>query len=215
MDQTRTTKKEVLAAFRTQEILAATRRLMERGGVDALTMDEIAQAAGVAKGTIYLYFQSKDELIQALLSEVGEAIAKNLEALLARPDSPREKLKQVVILLLNFVEQESLLFPVYLRELVRSKSGRETRSPLLQDLEERIVGQLNQLFAEGIAQGQFIPASPRLLSFLLKGLVRAVGYYQMTGEQENAIQQALPVVLRLFFSGILVTPEIPPEEATV
>jgi hypothetical protein len=45
--------------------------------------------------------------------------------------------------------------------------------------------------------------------------VRAVGYYQMTGEQENAIQQALPVVLRLFFSGILVTPEIPPEEATV
>jgi AcrR family transcriptional regulator len=151
MDQTRTTKKEVLAAFRTQEILAATRRLMERGGVDALTMDEIAQAAGVAKGTIYLYFQSKDELIQALLSEVGEAIAKNLEALLARPDSPREKLKQVVILLLNFVEQESLLFPVYLRELVRSKSGRETRSPLLQDLEERIVGQLNQLFAEGIA----------------------------------------------------------------
>jgi len=215
MDQTRTTKKEVLAAFRTQEILAATRRLMERGGVDALTMDEIAQAAGVAKGTIYLYFQSKDELIQALLSEVGEAIAKNLEALLARPDSPREKLKQVVILLLNFVEQESLLFPVYLRELVRSKSGRETRSPLLQDLEERIVGQLNQLFAEGITQGQFIPAPPRLLSFLLKGLVRAVGYYQMTGEQENAIQQALPVVLRLFFSGILVTPEIPPEEATV
>jgi AcrR family transcriptional regulator len=42
-------------------------------------MDEIAQAAGVAKGTIYLYFQSKDELIQALLSQVGQALARDLE----------------------------------------------------------------------------------------------------------------------------------------
>uniref|UniRef100_A0A7V4LCN9 TetR family transcriptional regulator n=1 Tax=Desulfobacca acetoxidans TaxID=60893 RepID=A0A7V4LCN9_9BACT len=39
------TKKEVVAAFRTKEILAAARRLMERQGVDAVTMEEIAQAA--------------------------------------------------------------------------------------------------------------------------------------------------------------------------
>lgn len=215
MVRTRTTKKEVLAAFRTQEILAATRRLMEQGGVDAITMDEIAQAAGVAKGTIYLYFQSKDELIQALLSQVGESIALDLEALLDKPDSPREKLKRVIIVLLDYVEQESVLFPVYLRELVRSRSGRETRSPFLQNLEDRIVSLLNRLFAEGITQGQFISADPRLLSYLLKGLVRAVGYYHMTGAQKISVKEALPVILRLFFSGIMVTPETTQEESAV
>jgi len=215
MDSTRTTKKEVLAAFRTQEILAATRRLMDRGGVDAITMDEIAQAAGVAKGTIYLYFQSKNELIQALLSQVGESIALDLEALLDKPDSPREKLERVVILLLDYVEQESVLFPVYLQELVRSRSSREPRSPLLKDLEERIVGLLNRLFVEGIAQKQFIPTDPRLLSYLLKGLVRAVGYYHMTTDQKNVIKEALPVILRLFFSGIMATPETTQEESAV
>lgn len=213
MDNPRTTKKEVLAAFRTQEILAATRRLMERGGVDAITMDEIAQAAGVAKGTIYLYFQSKEELIQALLSEVGESMASDLEALLDQPDSPREKVKRMVILLLDYVEQESVLFPVYLQELVRSRSGRENRSPFLQNLEDRIVSLLNRFFDEGIAQRQFISADPRLLSFLLKGLVRAVGYYHMTGAQKNAVKEALPVVLRLFFAGIMVTPETTQEES--
>ncbi len=213
MDNPRTTKKEVLAAFRTQEILAATRHLMERGGVDAITMDEIAQAAGVAKGTIYLYFQSKEELIQALLSEVGESMASDLEALLDQPDSPREKVKRMVILLLDYVEQESVLFPVYLQELVRSRSGRENRSPFLQNLEDRIVSLLNRFFDEGIAQRQFISADPRLLSFLLKGLVRAVGYYHMTGAQKNAVKEALPVVLRLFFAGIMVTPETTQEES--
>ena len=57
MKQSAITKKEVVAAFRTGEILAAARGLMDRQGADAITMDEIAQAAGVAKGTLYLYFR--------------------------------------------------------------------------------------------------------------------------------------------------------------
>jgi len=71
-----TTKKEMVTTFRTREILAAARRVMEDHGLEAVTMEEIALAAGVAKGTIYLYFSGKDELIQALVY---------LEAVLATP----------------------------------------------------------------------------------------------------------------------------------
>jgi AcrR family transcriptional regulator len=209
MEPMQTTKKAMLAAFRTREILAATRRLMEQQGVDALTMEEIAQAAGVAKGTLYLYFQSKDELIQALLSQVGEAIARDLEAILARPEPPPAKLQQVAMVLLNFVERESALFPVYLRELVRSKSGRRPPASALQEIEERIVALITQMFAEGMAQKQFLPADPRLLTFLLKGLIRAVGYYQMTRGQQDVIQDALPVVLTLLEAGIVRHPAAP------
>jgi AcrR family transcriptional regulator len=215
MNQSPTTKKEVVAAFRTREILDAARRLMEQNGVDNLTMDEIAQAAGVAKGTIYLYFQGKDELIQALLSQVGQAIVLDLEDILAKPDPPPEKLRQVVNMLLNYVDRESVLFPVYLRELVRSKSGRGTPLTSLQESEERIVALITQVFAEGIAQKQFLPADPRLLTFLLKGLGRAVGYYQMTQDGRDVIQEALPVVLTLLFSGIVLAPETAPEESTL
>ena len=68
------TKKEIVTEFRTREILAAARRLMQSRGVEAVTMEEIAAAAGVAKGTVYLYFQGKEDLIQALISQVGENI---------------------------------------------------------------------------------------------------------------------------------------------
>ncbi len=208
MSHARTTKKEVVAAFRTGEILAAAHRLMGDKGVDALTMDEIAQAAGVAKGTIYLYFQSKDELIQAMLSQVGEALAREVEAVVAKPLSPPEKLQLLVALFLHKVEKEHVLFPLYLRELVRYKTGRETSlTPKLRELEDRIMGQLTSLFAEGMAEARFIQAEPRLLAFLFKGLVRAVGYFQMTGGGDQAVQEALPAVLRLLFSGIVLPPE--------
>jgi AcrR family transcriptional regulator len=212
MNESRTTKKEVVTAFRTGEILAAARRLMGQKGLDNLTMDDIAQAAGVAKGTLYLYFQSKDELIQALLTQVGEAMALDLETVLGAPEPPPDKLRRAVTLLLKYVEQERELFPVYLRELVRSKSNREAASPFLRKHEERTLGLLTRLFSEGIASREFINVNPRLLAYLLKGMGRAVGYYQMTGEQQDALQEALPVVLKLLFSGIMLSPKATPGE---
>jgi len=85
------TKKEIVTAFRTREILAAARSLLEQRGPEAMTMEEIAAAAGVAKGTVYLYFQSKDHLLQALIARVGENIIQDVEASLKGPGTPPEK----------------------------------------------------------------------------------------------------------------------------
>lgn len=196
------TKKEVVAAFRTQEILRAARGLLEQGGVDGLTMEGIAAAAGVAKGTLYLYFQSKEELIQELLSQVAENIVAALESLIDTPHPPEEKLRQVVGWLLDHLERERVLFPVFMHELWRERSEAPGRERRFQELDERINSRLTDLFAEGIAQGRFIPANPRLLSFLLRGLVRAVGHYRMAQVGEESITEAAPVLLALLFSGL-------------
>jgi AcrR family transcriptional regulator len=61
------TKREVVGAFRRTEILDAARRVFARKGFALGIMDEIAREAGIAKGTIYLYFRSKTEVYRALL----------------------------------------------------------------------------------------------------------------------------------------------------
>jgi AcrR family transcriptional regulator len=201
-------KKELVTAFRTQEILAAARRLMQGRGVDAVTMEEIAGAAGVAKGTVYLYFQGKDELIQALISHVGENILAEIEAVVEAPGIASQKVQQVASLLLDYLMRERALFPAYARELLRGGRGAaKTYWGKLQEMEEEFVKLVTRLFAQGIAAGQFIPANPRLLTFMLRGLVRSVGYYQMTEGQEEAVKEALPVLLTLLSSGL--TPNSP------
>jgi AcrR family transcriptional regulator len=201
------TKKEIVTEFRTREILAAARRLMQDRGVEAVTVEEIAAAAGVAKGTVYLYFQGKDELIQALMSQVGENLIQDLETLLAKPGSPGEKLNVLVTGLMKFVGEERFLFPFYVRDVIRgAASERQGPGSHPREVEAKFMALLDRFFAEGIQVREFIPADPRLLSYLLRGLVRAVGYYQMTQSQKDAVGEALPVVKALLSSGLLARP---------
>ncbi len=197
------TKKEIVTEFRTREILAAARRLMQSRGVEAVTMEEIAAAAGVAKGTIYLYFQGKEVLVQALISQVGEQILADIEAVVAAPGAPPEKIQRVASVLLDYLMRERALFPAYARDTLRGGRGTaKTYWQNLQDMEERFVNLVNRVFADGIEAGQFIPADPRLLTFLLRGMVRAVGYYQLAAGQRKAVEEALPVLLTLMSSGL-------------
>ena len=198
------TKKEIVTAFRTREILAAARSLLEQRGPEAMTMEEIAAAAGVAKGTLYLYFQSKDDLILALITRVGENIIQDVEASLEGPGTPPEKLIRMVSVLLEYLNRERLLFPRYARELSRGeRESSEGFRRRYQELEEQFVVLVTRLFAEGIAAGQFIPANPRLLTFLIRGLIRATGYYQKAEGQADAAKEALPVILTLISSGLI------------
>jgi AcrR family transcriptional regulator len=54
---------------RRSQILDAAIEVFGNKGLDVATVDEIAQAVGISKGTIYLYFKSKDEIFDAILAE--------------------------------------------------------------------------------------------------------------------------------------------------
>jgi len=208
------TKKEIVTAFRTREILAAARKLLEQRGLEAITMEEIAAAAGVAKGTLYLYFQSKDDLILAMMSQVGENILQDVESALQSAGTPLERLIRMLAVLLGYLDRERLLFPIYAREVLQGK--RKSRGGFwwqIQEMEEKFVQLVTDLFTEGIAAGQFIPANPRFLTFLFRGLVRATGYYQREEGQTDAAREALPVILTLLSTGLIRTKQPRTEEA--
>lgn len=210
------TKKEVVTAFRTREILAAARQLMESRGLEAVTMEEIAGAAGVAKGTVYLYFPSKDELLGALVTQVGESMLRDIEVIVKSPAAPTGKIRGVASLLLDYLIKERVLFPAYARDLRRAgRCSPRAYWSHLQEMEEKFIDLLTPVFDQGIAAGLFIPTNPRLLTFMLRGLARSVGYYQMAEGGEEAVKEALPVLLTLLFSGLTPQPQAPGEVVTL
>jgi AcrR family transcriptional regulator len=77
-------KQKVVTELRRSEILAAATKLFGNKGFDATLMDEIAKVAGLAKGTLYLYFKSKDDIYQAVvrqaLAEVDELTRQHVDA---------------------------------------------------------------------------------------------------------------------------------------
>ncbi len=78
-------------------ILAAADRLFAERGFDATTVDEIADAANVAKGTFYYHFSSKDELLVALIRDSMGQIATHALAALAAGASPVQVLRDFLV----------------------------------------------------------------------------------------------------------------------
>ena len=86
-------KKEVVSQFRQAEIITAARTVFAEKGYIAATVDEIAQHAALAKGTIYVYFDSKEQIYNAVMSDDLETLRRlTIEKIAAAFHSDRRRL---------------------------------------------------------------------------------------------------------------------------
>lgn len=81
--------------LREQAILKATNKLLGLKGYDAMAMDEIATEVGIAKGSLYKHFSSKDELAAAVMTNLLRRTREQLESLSAMED-PLARIKAML-----------------------------------------------------------------------------------------------------------------------
>ncbi|MDP9002031.1 MAG: TetR/AcrR family transcriptional regulator [Myxococcota bacterium] len=89
-----------------ERILDAAVRVFAKKGFHATRVSEVATAAGVADGTIYLYFKSKDDLLVSLFEDRVERLLAFLEAELPQSTTAPEKLCRIIELQLGLLEGE-------------------------------------------------------------------------------------------------------------
>src|SRR6266511_1073275 len=85
-------KEEVVHDFRVESIQDAAMRVIARKGMAAATMQEIAEEAGVAKGTIYLYFRDRDELVEKTFETAITRLIARVEQAMDAEDSLEKKI---------------------------------------------------------------------------------------------------------------------------
>lgn len=121
------TKQDVLLEFRRAEILDAARKICASRGYHEMTVDEIAQAAGIAKGTVYLYFRSKHEIYWAMIEQVLAVLHDQVRAQLSQPGPIEDVLRRFVTTKMTFFEEHRDLLRLYYNE-VNSIAARPARS---------------------------------------------------------------------------------------
>jgi AcrR family transcriptional regulator len=96
-----------------QRILDAARAVFFRDGFMAANLDEVAQRAGVAKGTLYRYFENKAELYVAILSANGDAFARKMREVIATEPSPVEQVRRLGRFYVQHWTQHREYFPIF------------------------------------------------------------------------------------------------------
>ena len=79
---------------RRRQILQAAQRCFARNGFDQTTLQDIFRESGLSAGAVYRYFKSKDDLVQAIASELYEHLAASIEAPLT--EDPLPGIEQII-----------------------------------------------------------------------------------------------------------------------
>ena len=137
---------------RERRILAAARRLFDRKGYDGTSMENVAARAGLAVGTLYNYFPSKEELLFAISRADTEPLLRIGEAILADPpDDPAEAIGALTeVMVQGITAGERRLW----RELfVASIAAPDTLGARLFALDLRLIAQLTTMIERLKARG--------------------------------------------------------------
>jgi len=183
---------------RSRAILATASRLFAEKGYSQTTTAEIAREAGVAEGTLYHHFGSKDGIFLTLFDETMEGYLAGVDALLARETTGKVTLSAFVRFHFGYVslrkEQYLILlrdFPVHLT--VEHFSG---RSPQREKL-DRVTELFSRILARGQADGTLhLPFPARETAEMLRGSFYGATRLKMLG----LIQAPLPRLARMMES---------------
>lgn len=160
--------RDALGEARRDQILEAAVRLWLRGGFDATSVAAIAREAGLGKGTLYLYFPTKDAILEeavrrySLLSAVGE-LTHLLEAA-----APEEAIPRMVCGLWTRLRERSPIIGLVLREVPLRPENART-------FIEKVVLPTNRLLADyldsGVASGALRPLNTFVAARALVGML--------------------------------------------
>jgi len=101
-------------------ILDAVDVLLARYGYKKMTVDDVARQVGIGKGTIYLHFPGKEELVLAHIDRIAERVVAKLREIALSPESPDKRILQMLIVRVLFRFDSVLHYSQNLSDLLSS-----------------------------------------------------------------------------------------------
>jgi AcrR family transcriptional regulator len=196
------TKKEVIQEFRTAEILEAARRVFARAGYAETTVEQIAEEAGVAKGTVYLYFSSKQEVFRAALRKGLDELHEVALLEIAAEHTTAARLRAFIGARLRYCSENRDFFRIYYTEFANLKVRSSTSQPEFQDLYEQQVAVLESLLESGVRSGDLRLLDTHKAAHLMYEYVRAAVAKHVLEWPDDSIETTIALVFDLVWRGI-------------
>ena len=191
-------RKRALDEMMKEALFDATVAVLGEHGVEGTTMDRVALAAGVAKGSLYHYFRSKRDLLEFVYAKTINPIFEDLVETVKGDQPAVEKLATHLRRMLEHFAKHAKVFKLLLQD--------DTAQGLLQSSQRtaREAGsqRLADIIRQGIAEGVFRPADPLVLANIYFGLCKGVFDGQPDLEERDEREHVHRLILGTFLNGI-------------
>jgi AcrR family transcriptional regulator len=188
---------------RRDEIMAAAKKVFARNGFHATTIADVAQEAGLAYGSVYQYFDSKDDLFQALMSAEGYALRTHVAVALAAANTPAAMswapLRAAVQATFEFFEADKATAKLLLRDAYALGERFETH---LSNIYESFIDDIAEYMAAAQRRGKVISAPPRMVAFTLAALIGQLAHRRLITDDGVTAAEVADFVVEFIGNGL-------------
>jgi AcrR family transcriptional regulator len=200
---TKTQRKEREFQMRRTVILAEAEKIFSIKGYHDVTVAEIAAAAGFSTGFLYQFFEGKEHLYTAMISEKINWMYENIQRDVNSADDLQKKISLLIESHLQFVENNPDLCRIFLR------GQSEALSAMMTSIREKLIGEyLNHLsFAEnilkaGVKSGLLRALPAREMASLLMHIIRAASIDWLLLSSKDSLTSRKDFILDVYLNGV-------------
>jgi AcrR family transcriptional regulator len=161
-----------------EQIVRAAASLLATKGYEATSLDDVAAAAGITKGTVYYHFDSKEALYWAVVAPNVATTILRAEEAVARNPNPRDAIIELVMLLTGGARESNEKYMYYQEMLPLNDEMRRA----IRAEERRYEALVADVIRRGQEAGDMTPGDPQMLALIIIGAgARTARWYDPSG----------------------------------
>ena len=135
-----------------RKIFETSMELFAKKGYEATSIEEITSIVGVAKGTLYYHFSSKEEIFNCLVEEGMKLLKNSIEIKTSNLDNSIDKLKAIILIQIKI----TIKYENFISMLLSQIWGQEPRNKKCRDSVFEYINMIENIIQEGIEKNELI-----------------------------------------------------------
>ena len=168
-----------------RKIFETSMKLFAEKGYDATSIEDITATVGVAKGTLYYHFSSKEEIFNFLIEEGIKLLQNSVDIKTSKHNNYIDKIKAIVLIQIKIVAKYENIITILLSQFW----GTKERNKKCQELVYQYIGKIEKIVQEGIEKGEIKKGDTRAIASEIYGLICSTLVYQKRENKDMNIMQ--------------------------
>ncbi|HRW63589.1 MAG TPA: TetR/AcrR family transcriptional regulator, partial [Bacteroidales bacterium] len=185
------------------KIVHTASQVFSRFGFKKATMEDIANAVGMGKSSIYYYFKSKEEIFEAVVKKEAYELSLELEKKVIQvKDNPKDKIRNYVLIRMKYLKEMVNYYEALKSDYLGNLAFTERIRKKYDKEEQQII---RSILEEGVAQGIFSITNTKFASIALVTFLKGLETTMLIDQELslNDLEKNLDEILQIIFYGMV------------
>ncbi len=181
-----------------RKIFEIAMKLFSEKGYDATSIEEITATVGVAKGTLYYHFNSKEEIFNFLVEEGMKLLKNSIEIKTSKSKTTKDKIKAIILIQIKGIVKYENMLSIIFSQLY----GNESKNKLCQDKVNEYIEVIEKIINEGVEKGEINKCNSKLMAYTIFSLTSSIMMYKRQTGKEYSITELYKECEKLIFENM-------------